>query len=478
MNTKSKIVLGISVACLVLSIAILAVVSIWASTRQTITSDINISYVAMEVRGSASARWKIGELGDWRYMTVNGAADGDTELRFEDDELTNAVLKPTQNTIKLSSENNFVVFEYIFTNDLDKSYVVDLINKSTSSSDSNFLIFSVSTDERIVSNFEQSINSTFTDWQVSTVQPNGTHYVYLLAHIQDVSKNANYDGSLSFTLDGQDYSEYFEFAGGTITAVNENLSTIRVPSKINDQSVTTIASNAFANATNLTELIIPDSVTSIGARALSNSLTKLKYIQIPFVGGVKTGGTSSNAFFAYIFGATSNSGQNSYVSTSLTNVVVSGGNIPDYAFYNCIRLTSITLLNDATSIGERAFYYCSGLTSITIPSTVTSIGDSAFRGCYGLTSITIPSKVTSIGEGAFFACNGLTSITIDSPDIYKALTSTSITTCGGILSYIGSGEKVYVLSSVVSSTTNTYINSTSWYSSKTTSGNYTVFTKK
>ena len=45
-----------------------------------------------------------------------------------------------------------------------------------------------------------------------------------------------------------------------------------------------------------------------------------------------------------------------------------------------------------------AFSECSGLTSVTIPDSVTSIGDGAFSGCSGLTSVTIPDSVTSIGD--------------------------------------------------------------------------------
>ena len=104
--------------------------------------------------------------------------------------------------------------------------------------------------------------------------------------------------------------------------------------------------------------------------------------------------------------------------------------------YDCSGLTSVTIPNSVTSIGDNAFVCCSGLTSIvvdasntayssqdgvlynkaktvliqcpggksggfTIPDSVTSIGDYAFASCTGLTSVTIPNSVTSIGDGAF-----------------------------------------------------------------------------
>lgn len=71
-----------------------------------------------------------------------------------------------------------------------------------------------------------------------------------------------------------------------------------------------------------------------------------------------------------------------------------------------------------TSIGNRVFYKMGVgngvLTSVTIPNTVTSIGDSAFDFCYNLTSITIPSSVTSIGDYVFYNCRNLANITVDS----------------------------------------------------------------
>ena len=82
------------------------------------------------------------------------------------------------------------------------------------------------------------------------------------------------------------------------------------------------------------------------------------------------------------------------------------------AFRYCDGLTSITIPDSVTSIGEEAFFRCTGLTSITIPDSVTSIGGAAFRDCIGLTSVNIGDGVTSIGEYAFEDCANLTSITI------------------------------------------------------------------
>ena len=45
---------------------------------------------------------------------------------------------------------------------------------------------------------------------------------------------------------------------------------------------------------------------------------------------------------------------------------------------------------------------CTSLTSVTIPNSVTSIGDCAFYDCTSLTNVTIPNSVTNIGDEAFY----------------------------------------------------------------------------
>ncbi len=86
--------------------------------------------------------------------------------------------------------------------------------------------------------------------------------------------------------------------------------------------------------------------------------------------------------------------------------------IGEAAFYDCENLTSITLPNSLTTIGDEAFQYCR-LTSITLPNSVTTIGDHAFYECIRLTSITLPGSLTTIGDDVFSGCNSLTSIDVD-----------------------------------------------------------------
>ena len=99
-------------------------------------------------------------------------------------------------------------------------------------------------------------------------------------------------------------------------------------------------------------------------------------------------------------------------------------------FCGCRGLTSVTIPNSVTSIGEYAFDECSGLTSITIPNSVTSIGYRAFASCSGLTSVAIPNSVTFIRERVFEDCSGLTSVTI--PNSVTAIVSSAFENCSKI----------------------------------------------
>ena len=92
-------------------------------------------------------------------------------------------------------------------------------------------------------------------------------------------------------------------------------------------------------------------------------------------------------------------------------VVDTVGEIPQWEYWMCDGITSITIGDSVTSIGKAAFSDCPGATSVIIGNSVQYIGESAFAGLQ-VTSITIPNSVTEIGPMAFRWCDLLTSITI------------------------------------------------------------------
>jgi len=108
-------------------------------------------------------------------------------------------------------------------------------------------------------------------------------------------------------------------------------------------------------------------------------------------------------------------GYNAFSATQITSITIPNGvtSIGNYAFFLCTSLTTATIPNSVTSLGNYAFKDCTALSSVTFTATssVTSIGDYTFQNCTSLSSITIPNSVTSIGIYAF-QNTGLTSVTI------------------------------------------------------------------
>ena len=76
------------------------------------------------------------------------------------------------------------------------------------------------------------------------------------------------------------------------------------------------------------------------------------------------------------------------------------------------QLTSVTIGNGVTSIGNFAFIGCQSLATVTIGNSVATIGENAFDHCDGLVTVTLPASVTSLNQGTFKNCVGLQRIDI------------------------------------------------------------------
>ena len=238
---------------------------------------------------------------------------------------------------------------------------------------------------------------------------NMTEYAFVMPE-NDVTITAKWTSILKFTLNITE-TEY------SVSGINETDKTIiTIPSNHNGLPVTVIDGRAFYNCSSLINIVIPNSVTSIGDFAFYGC-SGLTSINIPdsvtSIGEHAFRGCSGLTSITIPNSVTSIENYAFYNCSSLTNIVIPNSvtSIENYAFDNCSSLINFVIPDSIIRIGYNAFVGCSGLTSITIPNSVTSIGMSAFAGCSGLTSITIPNSVTKIGMSAFDDCSGLTSIT-------------------------------------------------------------------
>ena len=160
----------------------------------------------------------------------------------------------------------------------------------------------------------------------------------------------------------------FTIENGTLTSVTLNGATeVVIPS-----TVTRIGAKAFYRCSDLMSVTIPDSVTHI----------------------------NTNAF------------RECYALTSVT-LGNSVETIDNAAFRDCSSLETITLPESLQLIHNYVFANCTSLTEIEIPNNVTRIRPHAFEGCTGLKNVRIGTGVNNIGEQCFLNCSSLKSVVFE-----------------------------------------------------------------
>ena len=193
-----------------------------------------------------------------------------------------------------------------------------------------------------------------------------------------------------------------------------------------------IAEGAFEGVTSLTEIIVPDTVTEIGAGAFK-SIKNLNKLTVPFIGlnansdayfnqspSAEEKAVDATRTFSHFFGNEAYDGgvsitnnynsSNSttvYVPATLNTVTVNNSQdyaIPMYAFSGVVTLGTVNLSSKTTAIGVSAFEGCLSLANLVIPASVKTIYDSAFSGCSNLSNLTFADGqvVEEFGDKAFY----------------------------------------------------------------------------
>ncbi|MBR7051543.1 MAG: leucine-rich repeat domain-containing protein [Bacteroidaceae bacterium] len=215
-----------------------------------------------------------------------------------------------------------------------------------------------------------------------------------------------------------------------------SLTSVTIP-----EGVKLIGGRAFSYCSSLASVTIPNSITQIEFDVFSGceSLKRVEFASVKSICNISYGTMSSNPLYyakhLYIDGQ-------EVTDLIIPNGVTS---INSFAFVNCSNITSITIPSSVTFIGSGVLRGCDELSYISIdvnnpvydsrnecnaiiekssdklivgckntfiPKSVTSIGGGAFSECKSLTSIKIPDNVTSIASYSF-SNSGLMHLTID-----------------------------------------------------------------
>jgi len=175
------------------------------------------------------------------------------------------------------------------------------------------------------------------------------------------------------------------------------------------EGLTTIWSELFCWSEKLTHINIPASVTTIEPKAFRHC--KGLADKEGFV-------TIQNRIFGY-FGKGGN--------VTVPQGIIA---IEDAAFYGDRRMTTVTVPETVTHLGEGAFGRCGDLEAVQLPGSIKTIGPSAFMGCGELREVCIPEGITRLESETFASCTKLERVQL--PESLQTIGDYAFSGCSGL----------------------------------------------
>lgn len=235
-----------------------------------------------------------------------------------------------------------------------------------------------------------------------------------------------------------------------ITGSADDVEVVELPDTIDGKSVQEISKSAFYNMENISDLIVPDSITAVGQYIAKSANHLVIYSKAeeeqewaseynnPILWNYKSRGVDANGIrwgltqddIMTIVGC-KNSGAELDIPSVINGVAVKS--ICNNAFANNGDLTKVTLPSGLVCIANGVFKHCGNLEEVGLPESLQSVGADAFSYCSGLISIEFGGSLTSIGQNAFSYCTKLKNITI--PDNVSVIGAYAFADCDKIVLY-------------------------------------------
>lgn len=190
-------------------------------------------------------------------------------------------------------------------------------------------------------------------------------------------------------------------------------------------TVVSIGERAFSGIAEITGILLPNTVTDIGAYAFSycTALTGTVTIGEEIVSIGKSafygcGGITNVVFNARACESMGGTRSGTVFGNCRALKKVTFGQhvqrIPDYAFSGMDGLSfEWNMPQDLVYIGEYAFAYCNSIYgNLRLPDGVKRVGAYAFAQCHSMRQLEIPSRIERIDQRAFYQCVNLTQIKV------------------------------------------------------------------